>query len=175
MGYYTVKVDPSEFEPLSEIGSRELTTWDGVKNKSLKARHITDGTIQIDKRHVTDEEFFETLTDRKDDKEDIRNERVKSLVEQLNNEDQVDAEVIGQRKASKLAMATVKSKWVALVKTENDKYLLVDAQALDMAIRLIGDSADLKVGPSEVITLWRYNVPAAAVATWDFYDVEVKE
>lgn len=175
MSIYPVEINVDDLNPMSEMGNRELTTWRGVKNKSLRGRHITDGTLLIDKKHVADEELFEKLTDRKSDK-DIDNDRIKALVSDLKDEKQWVGKIRGQKKASKLSgMGTVKSHWVAVVGYRNYKnHCLADAQAVQMANKLMGESADLKVGNMEVLTWWKYGVPAAAVATWDFFEPNVQ-
>lgn len=175
MSIYSVKIDVDELQPMSEMGNRELTTWRGVKNKSLRGRHITDGTLMIDKKHVVDEELFGKLTDRKSD-EDVDNDRIKQLVSDLKSEEQWVGKIRGQSKASDLpGMGTVKSHWVAVVGYRNYKnHCLADAQAVQMASKLVGESADLKVGKSEVLTWWKYGVPVAAVASWRFFKPEIE-
>jgi hypothetical protein len=43
-----------------------------------------------------------------------------------------------------------------------------------MARKLMGESADLKVGRSGVLTYWKYGVPAAAVASFQFFNLEIQ-
>ena len=172
MGVYTVTYNEDDLEPLSEIGSRELTTWRGVKNKNLKGRHITDGTLLFDKKHVSGEELYEDLVDRKSE-ENVENEEIKELVETLQEEDQAEVEILGQVKASQIAM-DVKAKWIAVLSDGENCYVF-DATSVDMAYQLIGDSATPKIGKSGVLTFWRYGVPAAAIAGWDFFDVKCDE
>lgn len=170
MGYYEVKIDLDSLAPLSEMGSRELTTWRGVKNKDLDARHITDGTLLIDCKHVSDEELLEKLVDRQSGTDRERGE-IRSLVQRLKEETQWIGKIRGQSRRSDLpGMGEVKSNWIAVVGYRNYKHhCLADAQAVQMAQRLVGPSADLKVGESEILTWWKYGVPTAAVATWDFF------
>lgn len=174
MSVYEVNIDSSELSPMDEMGNRQLTTWRGVKNKSLRGRHITDGTLLIDKKHVSGEELFEKLKSRKSD-ENIENNRIKNLVADLKDEKQWVGKIRGQLARSKSrGMGSVKSKWIAVVGYRNyDEHCLADAQAIQMARELIGESADLKVGGSEILTFWKYKVPVAAVATWDFFTPKV--
>lgn len=177
MGIYPVKVNIDDLSPLSEMGNRELTTWRGVKNKSLRARHITDGTLLIDKKHVANEDLFQKLKDRKSD-DTIENDRIKSLVEDLKNEKQWVGNIRGQAKSSATPGMgpSVKSHWVAVVGYRNYKHhCLADAQAVQMANKLMGESADLKVGKSNKLTWWKYGVPAAAVASWRFYKPNIQQ
>jgi hypothetical protein len=175
MSVYEVNVDPSELNSMDEMGNRQLTTWRGVKNKSLRGRHITDGTLLIDKKHVTGDELFEKLKDRKSD-ENIENDRIKNLVSDLKGEKRWVGKIRGQMTRSQSrGMGFVKSKWIAVVGYRNyDKHCLADAQAVQMARQLVGESADLKVGESQVLTWWKYGVPAAAVATWNFYSPNIE-
>ncbi len=175
MSVYEVNIDPSKLNPMDEMGNRQLTTWRGVKNKSLRGRHITDGTLLIDKKHVTGEELFEKLKSRKSD-ENIENDRIKGLVADLKDEKQWVGKIRGQLARSKSrGMGSVKSKWIAVVGYRNyDEHCLADAQAVQMARELVGRSADLKVGESEILTWWKYGVPAAAVATWNFYTPNIQ-
>ena len=175
MSIYEVEIDPDELEPMSEMGNRELTTWRGLKNKSLHGRHLRDGTLLFDKKHVQDEDLYEKLTERRSDT-DVENDTVKSLVSDLKDEKQWVGNIRGQRESSKLpGMGSVKSKWVAVVGYRNYKnHVLADAQAVHMAEKLVGDSADLKVGDSEILTWWRYGVPVAAVASWNFFSANVQ-
>jgi len=176
MSIYTVKIDVDDLNPMEDMGNRELTTWRGVKNKSLRGRHITDGTLMIDKKHVVDEELFEKLKDRKSD-EDIDNDTIKSLVSDLKSEEQWVGKVRGQRRSSKIGGIgdSVKSRWVAVVGYRNYKnHALAHAPAVEMARKLVGASADLKVGKSENLTYWKYGVPVAVVASWKFFTPEIQ-
>lgn len=175
MSVYPVDIHIDKLEPMSEMGNRELSTWRGVKNKSLRGRHITDGTLLIDKKHAEDEDLLEKLTDRKSD-EDIDNDRIKELVSELKSEDQWVGKIRGQSKPSDLpGMGTVGSYRVAVVGYRNYKHhVLADAQAVQMASKLVGDSADLKVGKKGVLTWWKYSVPAAAVASWNFFKPKIQ-
>lgn len=175
MSIYTVNIDIDDLSSMEEMGNRELTTWRGVKNKSLRGRHITDGTLLIDKKHVVDEDLFEKLKNRKSDK-DIDNGRIKALVSDLKEEKQWVGKIRGQSTASNLpGMLAVKSHWVAVVGYRNYKnHVLADAQAVQMARKLMGESADLKIGDSGVLTYWKYGVPAAAVASWDFFEPKIQ-
>jgi hypothetical protein len=172
MGVYTVTYNEEDLEPMSEIGSREITTWRGVKNKSLKGRHVTDGTLLFDKKHVSGEELYEKLIDRKSD-QDVENSEIKDLIQTLRDEDQEEVEILGQMKATLLAME-VKAKRIVIVTNGSDCYAF-DATSVDMAFQLIGDSATPKIGDSGVLTFWRYGVPAAAVAGWNFFEVKCDE
>jgi len=173
MSFYKLKIDSDSLNPFSEIGDRELTLWQGVKNKSLKSRHITDGNFLVDKKHVVDEEeeFFEKLCDRKDDV-NIENEKIKSLVFDLKSEDQVEGYIQGQQK-NPPGFGTMKPKWIAFIKFDGE-HCLAPAVKVAMAQRLVGKNADLKVGDSEILTWWKYDVPVAAVSTWKFFDVETE-
>ncbi len=176
MSAYAVTVDKGDLNPMSEMGNRKLTTWRGVKNKSLRERHITDGTLLIDKKHVKDEDLFAKLKDRKSD-ETVDNGRIKALVEDLKDEKQWVGNVRGQKTSGSTGGVgdSVKSHWVAVVGYRNYKnHALADAQAVQMANKLMGESADLKVGNKEVLTWWKYGVPAAAVATWDFFEPKIQ-
>lgn len=175
MGVYEVKIDPDELNPMSEMGNRELTTWGGVKNKSLRGRHITDGTLMFDKKHVENEDLYEKLTERKSD-EDVENDRIKDLVENLKEEEQWVGKIRGQSKASNLpGMGTAKSDWVAVVGYRNYKHhCLADAQAVQMAEKLFDGTAKLKVGKTDVLTWWKYGVPVAAVASWRFFEPNIQ-
>lgn len=176
MSAYAVTVDKDDLIPMSEMGNRELTTWRGVKNKSLRGRHITDGTLLIDKKHVKDEDLFDKLKDRKSD-EEVDNGRIKALVEDLKDEKQWVGNVRGQKTSGSTGGVgdSVKSHWVAAVSYRNYKnHVLADAQAVQMARKLMGESADLKIGHSGILTYWKYGVPAAAVASFQFFDLEIQ-
>jgi len=175
MSAYQVDIDPGELSPFSEMGNRKLSTWRGVKNKSLRGRHITDGTLLVDKKHVTGEGLYEKLTERKAD-ETVENKRIKDLVSSLKEEKQWKGKIRGQMERSQSAgMGSVGAKWIGVVGYRNYKnHCLADAQAVQMARKLVGESADLKVGDSEILTWHKYGVPAAAVATWSFYEANVK-
>ena len=175
MSVYEVEIDTEELNPFSEMGNRELSTWRGVKNKTLRGRHVTDGTLLVDKKHVTDEDLYEKLTERKAD-QDVENDRIKELIERLKNEKQWKGKVRGQMtRGQSRGMGSVGAKWIAVVSYRNYKsHCLADAQAVQMAEKLVGESADLKVGESEVLTWHKYGVPAAAVATWSFYKPQIQ-
>lgn len=173
MGFYTIYLDKSDLEPLSEIGGRELSTWRGAKNDVESAKYITDGTIFFDRKHAEESDLFQKLVDRTDD-ETITEDQMENLIESLKDEDQVNAEILGQQKAAKMAMGSVKAKWIAVIEYNGD-YLLADASAVDMIDQLLGGSGTLKVGESEILTWWKYGVPVAGCATWNYYDIEIKE
>lgn len=175
MSVYEVDIDPDELDPMSDMGKRYISTWRGVKNKSLRGRHITDGTLLVDKKHVTGEDLFEKLKNRKSD-QDVENERIKNLVNRLKDEEQWVGKVRGQMTRGKSrGMGSVGSKWIAVVGYRNyKKHAVADAQAVQMARKLVGESADMKVGKSEILTWHKYGVPVAAVATWSFYKPNIK-
>jgi regulatory protein YycI of two-component signal transduction system YycFG len=175
MGVYEVQIDPDDLNPMSEMGNRELSTWRGLKNKSLRGRHLTDGTLLFDKKHVENEDLYQKLMERKSDKT-VENNRIKELVSHLKDEKQWVGKVRGQMKRSESrGMGSVASKWIAVVGYQNYKnHCLTNAQAVQMARKLVGESADLKVGESEVLTWHKYGVPAVAIATWNFYEANVK-
>ena len=173
MGYYTIRPNKEDLNPLGEIGNRELTTWCGVKNESLGCKYITDGTIFVDKKHVDNHDLFDKLCDRKSD-ESIDTESVDRLINQLKNENQESVKILGQIKASRVGMGSVSAKWVAIVKYDSNKYELYDASAVDIVNKLLDNSGKIKIGPSSVLTWWKYGVPVGGVASWEFYDVEFK-
>lgn len=163
-----VKVDKDSLNPISEIGNRELSTWRGVKNKSLRGRHITDSGMLIDKKHVENEGFFEKLKNRKSD-ETIENDRIKELVDDLKSENQWVGKVRGQ--STSFGGMMVEAKWTAVVGYRNYKcHCFADAMRIKMAEKLFGGTAEMKVGKSEVLTWWKYGVPVCAVATYQDYN-----
>lgn len=169
---YTIKVDTDNLNPLSEMGNRELTTWRGLKNKTLRGRHVTDGGILIDKKHVENEELFDKLTKRRSD-EVIENDEIKSLVDQLKNEEQWVANVRGQMTSP--SGMQVKPKWVALVGYRNYKnHVFVDGQHIQMIEKLMGESPDMKMGRSNILTWWKYGVPVASAAGWNSYKPKIQ-
>lgn len=174
MSIYQLELDKSELDSLNEVGNRELTVWQGVKNKSLKSRHITDGNLLIDKKHVkSDNKLFDKLCERKSGN-DIKNETVKNLIDHLKKEKQWKAKIRGQVK-NPAGFGELKIKWIAVVSYKNfQSHSLFPAMKIDMAQKMLGDSADLKIGDSEILTFWRYGVPVAAIASWDFFDVKIK-
>lgn len=175
MSVYTVKFDSDYLNPMSEMTNRSIRRWRGMKNKTLNARHITDGTIMIDKKHVKNDELFGELTDRRDD-EDIDNDEVKDLVSHLKKEDQWVGKVRGQAEREEFpGMGDLRPTWVAVVGYRNYRnHCLADGQAIQTMTRLFGESPDLKVGKSEILTWWKYGVPIGAVATWDFFGTDIK-
>lgn len=172
MSGYEVKVYEDKLKPMSEIGNRELSTWRGVKNKSLRGRHITDGAMLIDKKHVEGEDLFEKLTKRKSD-ETVENDRIKALVSDLKEEKQWVGKVRGQ--TTTIGGMMVQAKWIAVVGYRNYKrHCLADAMRIKMMEKLFDGTAEMKVGDSEILTWWKYGVPVGAVATYNHYKPNVQ-
>jgi len=168
-----VSVDTSNLDPLSKMGNRELSTWRGVKNKSLRARHITDGSILIDKKHVENQELFNKLKERKSDKT-IENDEIKLLVSDLKSEKQWVANIRGQ--TTSIPGMQVNGKWIALVGFRNYKHhRFFNGQHIHIANQLVEGSVDLKIGKEGILTWWKYGVPIIAVASYNAYKPNVKK
>jgi hypothetical protein len=169
---YPIKFDTDDLKPLSEVGNRELTTWRGVKNKSLRGRHVTDGTMIIDKKHVEGTGFFEKLCDRKSD-EKIENDRIKQVVSEVKDKEQWVGKVRGQM--SNPPGMDVSPRWIALVGYRNYKHhCICDAMRIKMVRKLVGETPKLKVGESERLSWWKYGVPVAITASFNFYSPDVQ-
>lgn len=167
-----VNVDIDNLNPMSEVGNRELSTWRGVHNKSLRGRHITDRGMLIDKKHVEDEKLFTKLTERKSE-ENIENDRVKDLVSDLKSEDQWVGKFRGQ--TTSIPGMMVKAKWIGLVGYRNYRHhCLADAMRIKMMENLFDGAAEMKVGKSDILTWWKYGVPVGAVATYNAYKPKVE-
>lgn len=176
MSVYTIEISKSDFSPLSEMTNREIRTWRGLKSES-DARYVTDGTILVDRDEVEDQDLLDEFLKREDEDTTIPTSTTEDFLGKLRTSKRWVGDVRGQvtRPAGMGSPDGVDATWIAVVAYRNyQEYCIADALALRMTRDLIGNKGQFKVSKhGETLSWWKDGNPIAAVATFDFFGINL--
>lgn len=169
-----VVIDSSDCEDFDTLTDRVYTTWQGRKNGSMRSKYITDGSMLINKKRVSETDLFDELCDRIDENEKADNDSIRSLMGKMDREKKYVAVLRGHVETP-YEMANVNAVNVAAVSYRNYKeHVLVDAHAMQLVERIIVRGCDMVVGKNTRILQWRKkDTLIAALASWRKIDLNI--